>query len=275
MRTWVIALGIALVSTSFALAGKQLPFYVENGSREQTLRLKHVLHLGIQQENLFRRLDLDEKDSFVVDYLSEDEEVKNFDILSIEQTSGNLKAVKKPFVRPTTKSQQWGKLTVPKAVKWDEEEIWVPDMEDKETVLTLAKMTYNTYLAPKTSSWYDLGERWQTNSSFGWEKDGLRGHVFGNEDNSTLVIAFKGTTAAFLWMGDGETSTQDKLNDNLLFSCCCGRVDPTWTPVCGCFTGSNTCNQTCVEESLSGRSLYYQAAMVRFSSFTLSFSHTK
>ncbi|ORX89922.1 alpha/beta-hydrolase [Basidiobolus meristosporus CBS 931.73] len=125
-------------------------------------------------------------------------------------------------------------------------------------------MTHNAYLSPKKNKWYDMGDKWQKNSSFGWEKDGLRGYVFGNEANTTLVLAIKGTSAAFLWMGDGETSANDKVNDNLLFSCCCARVDATWSPVCDCYMGSNMCNQTCVEQSLTGDSVYYNAAFKIF-----------
>lgn len=48
------------------------------------------------------------------------------------------------------------------------------------------------------------------NSTFGWESDGLRGHVFGNTDNSLLIIGFKGTTAGVF---NGEpTGEKDKLN---------------------------------------------------------------
>jgi putative lipase involved disintegration of autophagic bodies len=49
------------------------------------------------------------------------------------------------------------------------------------------------------------------NSTFGWEEDGLRGHVFASADNSTLIIAIKGTSAAILG-GGGGTSTRDKIN---------------------------------------------------------------
>ena len=56
------------------------------------------------------------------------------------------------------------------------------------------------------------------NYPFGWEPedDGLRGHVFVSTDNSTVVIAIKGTSAGGFG-GGGPTVIKDKLNDNLLF----------------------------------------------------------
>ena len=50
--------------------------------------------------------------------------------------------------------------------------------------------------------------------SFGWEEDGLRGHVFATPDNSTIVIAIKGTSAGLLGNG-GPTGVNDKVNVRL------------------------------------------------------------
>jgi lipase ATG15 len=45
----------------------------------------------------------------------------------------------------------------------------------------------------------------------------------------------------------------------LLFSCCCARVDFTWTPVCDCFLHDNKCNQDCLEASLSSENIYFSS----------------
>lgn len=45
-------------------------------------------------------------------------------------------------------------------VDWDVEEVNGPDVTDKETLLTLAKMTFDAYIDPSDSSWYDLGGQW-------------------------------------------------------------------------------------------------------------------
>ncbi|KAI9345937.1 Alpha/Beta hydrolase protein [Pilaira anomala] len=122
-------------------------------------------------------------------------------------------------------------------------------------------MSYNAYMElGKEGTWYDLGKEWGINSTFGWEHDGLRGHVFGNKDNSLLVIGFKGTTAGIF---NGEpTGEKDKLNDNLLFSCCCGKAGRGWTAVCNCNDPKNQyqCNNQCLDESLISSELYYDYA---------------
>ncbi|KAH9927261.1 alpha/beta-hydrolase [Fomitopsis serialis] len=145
-------------------------------------------------------------------------------------------------------------------VPWDEIELEGPDIQDRETLLTLAKMTNNAYSEPTDSDWYDLGPDWDNRTyPFGWEPDadGFRGHVFATPDNSTVVISVKGTSAGWLVGGGGSTTKKDKLNDNLLFSCCCARVGPTWSPVCGCYEGGYKCDQGCLEKSLAEDSMFY------------------
>lgn len=55
---------------------------------------------------------------------------------------------------------------------------------------------------------------------------------------------------------------KDKLNDNLLFSCCCAKVDWSWTAVCDCHRGGWKCSQDCLEYSLITESLFYQIGTV-------------
>lgn len=43
---------------------------------------------------------------------------------------------------------------------WDEEEIISPDVESRETLLELAKITNNAYVDPEDPAWYDLGDGW-------------------------------------------------------------------------------------------------------------------
>ncbi|KAG6857422.1 hypothetical protein H0H87_004784 [Tephrocybe sp. NHM501043] len=118
-------------------------------------------------------------------------------------------------------------------LQWDEEEILGPDVEKRDTLLQLAKMTNNAYLTPGEAGWYDLGGGWNTSYPFGWEPDadGFRGHVFATPDNKTVVLSIKGTSAG-VFGGGGPTVKKDRVNDNLLFSCCCARVDWTWTTEC-------------------------------------------
>lgn len=146
------------------------------------------------------------------------------------------------------------------SVDWVEEEADVPDVTDRETLIALAKMTSNAYTLPMSSDWYPLDEdgfnRTRT-VPFGWDKDadGLRGHVFVDEQNTTAIISIKGTSAGVLGSG-GPTAKNDKFNDNLLFSCCCARVDFSWSPVCDCFAGGYKCEQKCLEQALLEESAY-------------------
>ncbi|KAI0925611.1 hypothetical protein AcV5_008301 [Taiwanofungus camphoratus] len=141
---------------------------------------------------------------------------------------------------------------------WTEDEIIGPDVDSRETLLELAKMTNNAYLEPGEAGWYDLGGNWNVSYPFGWEPDadGFRGHVFATPDNSTIVLSIKGTSAGIVG-GGGSTSRRDKLNDNLLFSCCCARVDWTWTTVCDCYRSGWQCDQNCLEDALVEESLFY------------------
>lgn len=162
---------------------------------------------------------------------------------------------------------------------WDDTEVTGPDVRQRETLLMLANMTNNAYYDDRTTKgWYELGPEWNTvrclihtpvhppdsipqSYPFGWEPDadGFRGHVFANEDNSTVIVALKGTNTRFM---GGPTVPKDKLNDNLLFSCCCARVGPTWSTVCGCYEGSYKCDQNCLENSLMEDSLFYSVGIV-------------
>jgi lipase ATG15 len=144
---------------------------------------------------------------------------------------------------------------------WAVEEVPQPNITDKETVLALAKIAADAYIeVEQTEDWLEVGTPYNRTNDFGWEEDGLRGHIFANQDNSTVIIGLKGTSAAVF---DGaETTTNDKVNDNLLFSCCCARVSYWWKTVCDCFSGTAyTCNNVCLKNELSAENRYYRASL--------------
>ncbi|KAG2131266.1 Alpha/Beta hydrolase protein [Suillus bovinus] len=147
-------------------------------------------------------------------------------------------------------------------VLWDTTNVLGPNVEERETLLTLAKMTSNAYTSPTASDWY-TPNGWNKSTPFGWEPDadGIRGHIFVSDDNSTVVLSIKGTSAGWITGGGGPTVRKDKLNDNLLFSCCCARVGPTWYTVCNCHQGGSKCDQECLEKSLTEESLYYSVGL--------------
>jgi lipase ATG15 len=106
-------------------------------------------------------------------------------------------------------------------MEWDEVEVDAPDVSDRETLLALSKMASKAYDAPVDSSdggWVTGGGKWNLSESFGWVEDGIRGHIFATEDNATIVVALKGTSAALL--DNGSTSKRDKENVSSPSSVC-------------------------------------------------------
>lgn len=172
-----------------------------------------------------------------------------------------LKTLRKTLVRPshrithlnTTREQR---MAFNAAIEWQDTSVEVPDVTDRETLRTLAMMASNAYTTPNSTDWWGLDD-YNSTTPFGWEKDadGLRGHVFASDDNSTVIISIKGTSAGLLG-GGGNTAKNDKFNDNLLFSCCCARVDFTWSTVCDCYCGGWKCGATCLENATIGESVY-------------------
>ena len=97
------------------------------------------------------------------------------------------------------------------AITWKTREILVPDVTDLVTVMTLAQIANNAYIEiPDTYDWVDVNGPWNLSSDFGWEKNGLRGHVFASEGNETIIISLKGTSPA-VFLGGG-TGGNDKVN---------------------------------------------------------------
>ncbi|PVZ97904.1 hypothetical protein BB558_006120 [Smittium angustum] len=135
----------------------------------------------------------------------------------------------------------------------------LPDIKDKNTLINFAKMTSNSYLPKNGDGWEKLDSGWVTESDFGWNSDGLRGHVFATENNDTIVISFKGTSLP-IPISDTTTASKDKLNDNFLFSCCCANTNFFWLAPCGCKKANNQCNSSCLKVALEASDIYIDAA---------------
>lgn len=175
------------------------------------------------------------------------------------------------------------------SIEWIIDDVLIPNITDPETILQLAKLASNAYARlPTDPSWRDVSDPDSTQGigfnigdSFGWKESGIRGHVFveniadhGAKRPPLIIIAIKGTTATGLGGGngdddgeggktgdDGKTVEMDKINDNLLFSCCCARVSSLWSTVCDCYEKAYTCNQNCLERSLRHQDRYYKAVL--------------
>jgi lipase ATG15 len=78
---------------------------------------------------------------------------------------------------------------------WTIESVMAPDISHKETIVNLAEMAANAYAIDEDDSdWNEINEGFNRTGDFGWETDGLRGHVYADETNSTIIIGIKGTT---------------------------------------------------------------------------------
>ena len=234
--------------------------------------LRHVLHRGTYQyPNLYRRLDVPEQAPLAVT----DENGRFREPLPPLWARSWPLTIQRLANRSTANIDDildyghiHGTPVALPASAWSVDEVLGPNVSDKETVLSFARMASNAYiLEPHTGDWEDVGGGLNYTEDFGWESDGLRGHIFADANNSTIVIGLKGTSPAVF---DGsETTTNDKLNDNLFFSCCCGQGGQyLWRRVCDCQTSAYTCNSTCLVQALRDKNRYYHAARDLYANVT-------
>jgi lipase ATG15 len=80
------------------------------------------------------------------------------------------------------------------ASDWTIDDVPGPNITDKETVLSFARICADAYLSGhEDPEWFDVGHGFNYTDDFGWEEDGLRGHIFADETNQTVIIGIKGT----------------------------------------------------------------------------------
>ena len=242
-----------------------------NSSRDYSFTLRHVFQRGTMvYPSLHRRLDVQkaEKQRKLNDHDGFGK-LGPFQVRGASHTIQRLANRKVEDVkRMLDTARDYGTSPFLTPATWTSDEVLGPNITDKETVLNLALMAANAYDADRSDpDWVDVGRGFNSSSRFGWENDGLRGHVFVDEMNSTIVISIKGTTIVVFEGAD--TATNDKENDNLLGSCCCGQGGQyLWRQVCLCKTSVYTCNQTCLTKSLRKPNLYYQASLELYGNIT-------
>ena len=240
---------------------------------EHTFTLRQIYHHGTYQHpTLHRRRDVVQDESVI--WLAAEDGFDDLEIhtlkakssaMSIERLKDRRPSVVDPMV---AEARQRGFAAVLDGSAWTRDEVPGPNITDKDTVLNLAYMAANAYVEEKDlPDWEEVGAPFNLSLDFGWQTDGLRGHIYADKTNSTVVIGLKGTSLAVF---DGEgTTTNDKVNDNLFFSCCCGQQGAwTWHQVCDCATGTYTCNNTCVVQALREENRYYAAARELYSNVT-------
>jgi lipase ATG15 len=272
-----LATGISSAADIPVLPPPALPPSTHNTDKEFTLR--HIFHHGTYKyPELHRRIDVPEQAAVwtVGDEDSDHEPVTRLRVKSEVMHIQRLVDRSKDTISGIL---DWGRTTG-RAVQlpeedWTIDEIPGPNVTDRETVLSFARMASDAYiLEPDTGDWKDVGGGFNYTEDFGWESDGLRGHIFADTENSTVVIGLKGTSPA---MFDGsETTTNDKINDNLFFSCCCGQGGQyLWRQVCDCQTSAYTCNSTCLVTALREKNRYYYAAQDLYHNVTELYPHAE
>ncbi|KAL8656234.1 MAG: hypothetical protein Q9210_000384 [Variospora velana] len=240
--------------------------------RDHDFTLRHIFHHGVYEyPDLHRRLDVRPGTDVWTRADCDDQRVRAGPLLarsrslSIQRLSDRRLPILQDFIS-TARLTGFPPATAPSA--WTLDEVLGPNVTDKETIINLAVMAANAYDQEKgTGEWEDVSAGFNYSDSFGWEGDGLRGHIFADEGNQTIVVALKGTTPA-VFDGAGST-TKDKINDNLFFSCCCAQGGHyLWKQVCDCSSSAFTCNQTCLIKALRRENRYYQAATELYGNVT-------
>ena len=254
--------------------GPALPQNPETpASGEHVFSLRHIYHHGTHRDPwLHRRKDVKPQAQV---YLAADDGFEEMTVPHLRVKSRDTKLERLVDRRPSVvdslvaANQRSGSLAStlgPSA--WSVDEVPSPNVTDKDTVLNMAIIAANAYVEnDEGADWEEVAPPYGRGASFGWESDGLRGHVWADEGNKTIIIGLKGTSPA-LFDGEG-TTTNDKINDNLFFSCCCGQQGQwSWTKVCDCATGTYSCNNTCVREELFNEDRYYTAGRELYSNVT-------
>ncbi|MBE3041030.1 hypothetical protein IMZ48_00265 [Candidatus Bathyarchaeota archaeon] len=239
---------------------------------DRVFSLRHIYHHGTHRDPwLHRRKDIKSQAQV---YLAAEDGFDEMTVSHLRVKSGETRVERLIDRRPSVvdplvaAGRRSGSVSMFGPSAWTVDDIPSPNITDKDTVLNLAFIAANAYVEnDEGADWEEVAPPYGRGASFGWESDGLRGHVWADENNSTIIIGLKGTTPA-LFDGDG-TTTNDKVNDNLFFSCCCGQQGQwSWTKVCDCATGTYSCNNTCVREELYSEDRYYTAGRELYANVT-------
>ena len=238
--------------------------------------LRHIYHRGTYRDpDLHKRYDFRPQTSVLVvqdhdDVVAESvQPPPHFLLQSHSEQIERLVDRQPESIEEHLAHARWtGNPVVLDSSQWTRDEVKGPNISDKNTIINLAIMAANAYNpVPGEGDWQDVSQGYNRSKPIGWEGDGLRGHIFANEGNETVIISLKGTSPA-VFDGDG-TTTKDKLNDNLFFACCCGQGGSYfWHQVCDCQTGTYTCNSTCVVKALRQQNRYYRAAIDLYTNVT-------
>ncbi|RVX68694.1 hypothetical protein B0A52_07121 [Exophiala mesophila] len=270
---------LALSSSASAATAPAIdPWYPVPAPREpdsHDFTLRHIFHRGTYQDpHLHKRLDLKPTDDLLLSAQDDSSppSIEPPPRLSAKSHSIEIERLvdrdPEAIENHLQHARYFGRPAVLDASAWTLDEIKGPNISDKDTVVNLAIMAANAYAdVPGKGDWQDVSQGYNRSASFGWQGDGLRGYIFADQANNTVIISLKGTSPA-VFDGDG-TTTKDKLNDNLFFSCCCAQGGQYfWRQVCDCYSSTYTCNQTCLIQALRNENRYYRAAIDLYTNVT-------
>ncbi|KAJ5790813.1 uncharacterized protein N7518_007824 [Penicillium psychrosexuale] len=269
----------AASASGYHLPSPQVPVIPLNGAEGtpdiHEFSLRHIFHRGTyEQPDFHARLDVKpdtrlrtiSEDGHEEEYIASDSTLlASSSPLTIQRLADRRLQVIQGHLAAARSS---GFATALSPLEWVMDTLPGPNITDKQTVLTFAQMTANDYIEePGTGEWHTINGKFNYSGSFGWQTDGLRGHIYSDKTNDTVVISLKGTSPA-LFDGAG-TTTNDKVNDNLFFSCCCGQGGSyLWRQSCDCQSATFTANLTCIVESMNDENRYYRAAIDLYSNVT-------
>lgn len=137
-----------------------------------------------------------------------------------------------------------------------------PDMTDITTIRSLGFMAYNAYSDPDSDQEPpSVGDNFNLSDKFGWKNDSIRGYIYESTDGKIKVISIKGTSLGAFGIG-GPTSESDRLNDNIMFSCCCSHA------FCNKCFYNGTCSSECIKNAIRQWSdSYYNQALIFVTQF--------
>lgn len=240
-----------------------IPIPIPAESQTHDFTLRHIYHRGTYQDpNLHVRADVHPSAGDVVPYSRISARSRT---TQIERLVDRNPARVEQHLSEARLTGQPAALGVS---DWTIDDVSAPDVTSKDTVINLAIMAANAYVPePYQGDWENVTDEFHDHTSFGWQGDGLRGYIFADQNNETIVLSLKGTSPA-VFDGDG-TTTRDKLNDNLFFSCCCGAGGQYfWRQVCDCYSSTYTCNSTCLTKALRRENRYYRASIDLYTNVT-------
>lgn len=168
-------------------------------NQEHEFFLRHIFDHGLYEyQHRHRRLDIHPSDSV---WIMADGQNDKVPLGPLHARSAHIQIERLSDRRVSTMQSMYhtarmtGSAAALDTSAWTIDEVSAPNTTDKETVLALARMSWDAYTAePGTGEWQDATGKFNDSQGFGWEGDSLRGHIFADKDNSTIIVAIKGTS---------------------------------------------------------------------------------